>query len=273
MVKKSKPNHQLVPKKRLSVLVLTSLFVLVLTGAVVYSLGTLNINEHSPTKPHVAAMIHLPPLEEIEITEPVTEEPTALLWLFEPEIIYNPVVRPMTTARQDNSYGPEIGRIMIESVNMDLAMIQGAGSNQQSVFQRLFYAVADKVDAELGADNFILASHSVSGNVNAGFSPLLVYQDGSFNPYRNLDVDQLVLQIGDLITIFLEETQRYYTFEISLIEGDGVPGFPRLLELLADIEGRPQLTLYSCSAVGGNPDGRIVVQADLISILFTEVEK
>ena len=265
-------------KKPMGKLILGCVFILTLIGVVIYNLGIINVESAADEVSYVEAVADLSPQDEIEaiepepieIEEPEPAEPEAdsaepIEEISQSETIAEPAYRPMTVERQDNSYGPEIGRITIDSVGLDLEIIQGAGSNDQSAFARLFYAVADKIDAELGVDNFVLASHSISTDVNAGFSPILVYQDGSFNPHRALDIDQLLLQVGDLITIFLDSTQRYYIFEVALIEGDVSPSFYRLVELLADIEGRPQLTLYSCSAVDDNPDGRIVVQAEFIS--------
>ena len=267
----------LTKKKRSLILPISIfLFLLVIIGVVGYSFGNSDTSNDPPIEEtYLVTATNLPIPDKIEETEPgqaeIEEEAEEIIEeVDEPEVALESETRPMTEERQDNSYGPEIGQIIIESVGLELVILQGAGSSQQSSFQRLFYAVADKVDAELGTDNFILASHSVSTNVNAGFSPLLLYQDGSFNPYRDLDVDQLELQIGDSITIFLEDTQRYYIFEVSIIEGDVSPEFSRLVDLLADIEDRPQLTLYSCSAVDGDPDGRIVVQAEFISNLYED---
>lgn len=173
--------------------------------------------------------------------------------------------RPMTVARQDNDDGyTELGRIMIDKVSIDLIIIKGAGSTETSAYDKLFYACTDKLDQVIGVDNYILASHS-SNQPQIGFSRLLTYKDGSLNPDRALDLSQLLLEVGDMMTVYQNSDQAYYTFKITDISGDDTPNHDRVTEKLADIEGRPQLTLYACSKVGAYDDGRLIVQADFVS--------
>jgi sortase (surface protein transpeptidase) len=177
-----------------------------------------------------------------------------------------PVIRPMTADRQDNDDAyTELGRVIIGKVGLDLKIIKGAGSTEESSFSKLFYACTDKLDQRLGVDNFVLLAHSSSLNRTDGFSQLLDYEDGSNNPLRSLDVSQLVLKIGDLVTVYQASDDKYYTFKIVSIDGDESVNHQLVTDKMADIEGKPQLTLYACSKVGENDDGRIVIQADFVS--------
>ena len=189
------------------------------------------------------------------------------------EVQEESVIRPMTVERQDNddSY-TKLGRVIInkEGINIDLEIIKGAGSNEQSTYDKLFYACTDKMDQILGKDNFILATHSSSIDEGVGFTKILRYDsDGLSDPKRGLDVSQLTLKEGDLITIYQNSDQKYYTFSIIFIQGDDTENHSVLTEKMADTGGKPQLTLYACTKVGNNEDGRIIVQADLISISST----
>ncbi len=67
------------------------------------------------------------------------------------------------------------------------------------------------------------------------------------------------------MTVYQSSDQTYYTFKVSLIQGDDTVDHSVTTDLLADIEGKPQLTLYACVKVGDNEDGRLIVQADFVS--------
>lgn len=171
----------------------------------------------------------------------------------------------MTIERKDfNDDYVELGQIIINKIEFELTIIKGVGTNDESAYNKLFYACTEKRDAVLGVDNYVLSSHS-DPNPSIGFGGLFLYEDKTLNPYRSLDVSQLVLKIGDVITIYQNSDGKYYTFKIVSIDSDESEDHQLTIDKMADIEGKPQLTLYACSAVGNNSDGRLVVQADFIS--------
>lgn len=226
-------------------------------GIFLFETGKLDFKQPSETA-KVAQKLE----KEIEQTSETTKQIEAEI----PEPTVEPVVRPMTVERQDFDDGyTELGTIAINKVGIDLTIIKGAGSTEQSSYDKLFYACTDKVDAVLGQDNFVLASHSSQNDAKIGFSSLLLYKDGTLDSHRSLDISQLQLKIDDLITIYQNSDEKYYTFKISSIDGDESLDHQLVTDKMADIEGKPQLTLYACAAVGNNSDGRIVVQADFVS--------
>lgn len=176
------------------------------------------------------------------------------------------VITPMTEERfdRDDNYTKQ-GKIIINKVGLELEIVKGLGSTDDIAYDKLFYACTNKLDQVLGQNNYVLSAHSSSINPLEAFSPILNYEDGSNNPHRPLDVSKLALKVNDLVTVYQNSNQTYYTFKITSIRGFDDISSQEAWDVFADTEGKPQLTLYACSAVGNNDDGRIVVQADFVS--------
>ena len=184
--------------------------------------------------------------------------------------IYN----PMTNARLDETSNTDIlGSIVLQEVGLDIEFWQGTGYETNSEWsndpdsddQRLLKATGMKKNQVLGVDNVIFAAHSAYREGDAGknlyFSPLLKSKDGSFK--ENPSVDELMIQVGNIISVYQKSDNKIYEFSISnIFIYTGEDGFQALIDAQGDIKDRPQLTLYVCS--NQKATARLVVQAEFI---------
>ncbi|OFI50483.1 class A sortase [Floricoccus tropicus] len=116
---------------------------------------------------------------------------------------------------------PVIGGIAIPDLNVNLPIFKGVGN-----VELLYGAGTMKEDQEMGKGNYALASHHISGMVNA--DKLL------FTPLERA-------QVG--MKIYLTDKSKIYEYEI---DNTGVFD-PTRVDLIEDVPGKTQVTLVTCS--------------------------
>lgn len=207
-----------------------------------------------------------------EISEPAEVEKKQSK--LEEQMSHTEIYNPMTDARLDETSNTDIlGNIVLPEVGLDIEFWQGTGYETDSEWskdpdsddQRLLKATGMKKNQVLGVDNVVFAAHSAFREGDAGknlyFSPLLKSKDGSFK--ENPSVDELIIQIGNIISVYQKSDNKIYKFSISNIFIDtGEDGFQASIDAQGDIKDRPQLTLYVCT--DQKATARLVVQAEFI---------
>lgn len=157
----------------------------------------------------------------------------------------------------------KIGQVIVEKVGLDLPIVKGRGREDGSGFDKAIYACTNKTTQVLGVNNYVLSAHSLYDDAAVYFSPLLVYEDGSFDLTQPIHIEQLKLKIGDEIKVVQYTNQTSYRFKISkLFIDEGQGNFLGTYQAMSDIIGQPQVTLYTCSDVTG--EKRLVIQGDFV---------
>lgn len=158
----------------------------------------------------------------------------------------------------------QIGLVKVEKVSLSLPIVKGRGKEDGTDFDKAIYACTNKKNQILGVTNYVLSAHSDYQSATRYFSPLLLFEDGSFDLTRETQLADLKLKVGDIIEIEDNQDKMRYTFKIStLFIDDGQGNFLKTYQAMSDVVGQPQVTLYTCVDVAG--DRRLVVQGDYVS--------
>lgn len=170
---------------------------------------------------------------------------------------------PMTAENLDfDECLDQVGQIKVEKVGLSLPIVKGRGKEDGTGFDKAIYACTNKKNQVLGVNNYVLSAHSDYQSATRCFSPLLVYEDGSFDLTRECQIEQLKLKVGD--TIDIDQDQIRYTFKISsMVIDEGQSNFLKTYQAMADVIGQPQVTLYTCVDIAG--EKRLVIQANNMS--------
>ncbi|GAX47838.1 sortase domain-containing protein [Pseudolactococcus reticulitermitis] len=157
-----------------------------------------------------------------------------------------------------------IGQVIVDKVGMTLPIVKGRGKEDGTGFDKAIYACTNKKNQILGLNNYVLSAHSNHLSATDYFSPLLVYDDDSFDLTRSIEPDKLKLKMGDEIMIDQYSDQMRYRFKISnILMDDGQGNFLATYQAMGDKSGQAELTLYTCSDVVG--EKRLVIQANFVA--------